>query len=370
MARPLRTAIIVILVLVALAALLYRMRGAIGLEGFDWGLLAGSLRDARLGLLLLSLAAIFVAYAVRARRWMRFCRHLGPSTFSSVYADTLIGFTALFLLGRAGEPVRPILIARSEKLPTSSMFGIYVLERLFDVASAAALVGLALLWFPRTSLPGEGGALLAALRTSGGMLTLGVAAAVVFLVYLRLHGGGWLERRLETWRHSGGWRARVAGLSLGFGEGLQAIRTPRDLAAGVFYSALHWSVVFLIYYWVSIAFGGRMAEFGPAAYALVLAFTMIGSMLQLPGVGGGAQVGSFLAYTVVLGVGKEPAAAASIVLWMITFAGVSLAGLPLLVNKGLSMAELRRMARATGAQGESESTAATEAAPEHGDQRP
>jgi uncharacterized protein (TIRG00374 family) len=345
MSRPLRTALIVLILVAAVAMLLYRARDAIGLQGFDWGLLLRSVRQARLELLLLCLAAVFLAYALRALRWMRFARPLGPTRFGSVFADTLIGFTALFLLGRAGEPVRPILIARSEKLPTSSMFGIYVVERLFDVASSAALVGMALLWFPKASLPGEGGALLAALRTSGAMLTVGVTAAVVFLVYLRLHGGGWLERRLDSWRVRGGWRSRVAGLSLGFGEGLQAIRTPRDLAFGIGYSAAHWFVVFLIYYWVSLSFGGRMAELSLAAVGLVLAFTMIGSMLQLPGVGGGAQVGTFLAYTAVLGIGKEPAAAASILLWLITFAGVSLAGIPLLVKKGMSMAELRRMAR-------------------------
>lgn len=371
MSRPFRTALIVLIVVAAVAALLYRARGAIGFEGFDWGLLLHSVQRARLDLLLLCLAAVYLAYALRALRWMRFARPLGPTRFGSVFADTLIGFTALFLLGRAGEPVRPILIARSEGLPTSSMFGIYVLERLFDVASSAALVGMALLWFPRASLPGEGGALLATLRTSGAMLTVAVAAAVVFLVYLRLHGGGWLERRLESWRARGGWRSRAAGLSLGFGEGLQAIRTPQDLFYGVGYSAVHWFVVFLIYYGVSLSFGGRMAELSFAAVGLVLAFTMIGSMLQLPGVGGGAQVGTFLAYTVVLGIGKEQAAAASIVIWLITFAGVSLAGIPLLVRKGMSMAELRRMARVAPEQAaNSEAVAPASATSSTGDSRP
>ena len=78
---------------------------------------------------------------------------------------------------------------------------------------------------------------------------------------------------------------------------------------------------------------------------LVLAFTMVGSTLQLPGVGGGSQVASFLAYTVVFGVEKEPAAAASIVLWLVTFAASSLAGVPLLIKEGFSMRELSRIAR-------------------------
>src|SRR5258708_36665384 len=53
--------------------------------------------------------------------------------------------------------------------------------------------------------------------------------------------------------------------------------------------------------------------------SLVMAFTLVGSAVQLPGVGGGSQVAAFLAYTAIFGVEKEPAAAAAIVMWLITF---------------------------------------------------
>jgi hypothetical protein len=71
---------------------------------------------------------------------------------------------------------------------------------------------------------------------------------------------------------------------------------------------------------------------------------MVGSAVQLPGVGGGSQLACFLAYTTIFGVEKEPAAAAAILIWLITFAGCSLAGVPLLVHEGMSLGELRRMA--------------------------
>ena len=78
---------------------------------------------------------------------------------------------------------------------------------------------------------------------------------------------------------------------------------------------------------------------------LLLAVTMVGSVLQLPGVGGGAQVASFIALTTIFGVEQEPAAAIAIVLWLITFAASTLAGVPLLIHEGLSMGELRNLAR-------------------------
>ena len=60
---------------------------------------------------------------------------------------TLAGFSAIFLLGRAGEPVRPMLISRKDKIPIADTFGIYALERLFDTASTAILAAIGLLIF-------------------------------------------------------------------------------------------------------------------------------------------------------------------------------------------------------------------------------
>ena len=333
--------------LVVLGALVYRSRSAIHLQDFSWDRLGHSLRQARGSLLLLSLASIYVTYAIRALRWVRFSRYLGRTTFANVYRSTLIGFTAVFLLGRAGEPIRPLLIARKDRLPISGTFGIYVLERLFDTASTAVIAGFGLLVLPRLAIDqGTHRAFLDAARTTGLTLLVGLVAAIAFLVYFRLHGAVALERRLAGWHSATGWRRRCAGLFAGFSEGLQAIRTFPDLLAAVAYSAVHWVLVAMIYVWVARSFGGRLAELGFSGALLVLAFTMVGSTLQLPGVGGGSQVACFLAFTVVLGVEKEPAAAASIVLWLVTFAASSLAGVPLLIREGWSMGELRRLARA------------------------
>ncbi|MBI3484849.1 MAG: flippase-like domain-containing protein, partial [Acidobacteria bacterium] len=185
-------------------------------------------------------------------------------------------------------------------------------------------------------------------RTTGVVLLVGLLLGVAFLVYFRLHGAAKLERRMDAWRAraAAGWRQRVAGLVGGFSQGLQAIRTFGDFFFAVAISAVHWTLIAVIYFLVARSFGGRLAEFGLSDAVLVLAFTMAGSTVQLPGVGGGSQVASFLAYTVILGVDKEPAAAVSIVLWLITFAGSTVFGIPLLIKEGWSMGDLRRMARA------------------------
>jgi Lysylphosphatidylglycerol synthase TM region len=136
----LRKLLVALLVLVVLGALVYRSRGAITLVGFRW----------RISLLLLSVATIYTCYAIRALRWVRFSQYLGRPTFVNVFTSTLIGFATLFLLGRAGEPIRPLLIARKDRLPVSGTFGIYVLERVFDTGSTALIVIVSLLAFPAT----------------------------------------------------------------------------------------------------------------------------------------------------------------------------------------------------------------------------
>jgi len=355
MLRNSRRYLLLLLVVAVLGYFLYRFRGSITLEGFRWQMVGESLRHARTSLLLLSLAAIYACYAVRALRWVRFCRWLGKTSFASVYSATLSGFTCTFLLGRAAEPVRPVLIARKSTISMPSMFGVYVLERVADMAATALLAGGALLFFERQGSVGAGNELLLKLARSAGVLLLAALVGMIaFLVCFRYYGATWLAKKLEhpSWRK--GWRQKIAVLLEGFSDGLRGVRTWGDLAALGAYTAVHWVLVVLIYLWIAHAFGGELASLSFAGATLVLAFTMIGSAAQLPGVGGGSQLASFLVFTLIFGVDKEPAAVATIVIWLVTFAGCCLVGLPLLLREGWSVGELKRMARAEEQVGEAE----------------
>jgi uncharacterized protein (TIRG00374 family) len=341
-----RKLVIGLLGLVVLGLIVYFSRGFIHLQDFSGEKLLHAIRGANPYLLILSIVAIYACYALRALRWKVFQGNLGPSRFWQIYSMTLAGFSAVFLLGRAGEPVRPVLLARKEQLPVADMFGIYVLERIFDLASMAVIAAIGLLLFKSHVRVGEtAGTLEAAARTTGTVFSAGVLGAIAFLVYLRLHGTALLERRLQGWLGAHGWRSLVARILSGFARGVQTIRSFGELVAAVFYSAIHWFLVLLVYLWVAHAFGGTLGTIGLGDAMLVLAFTLAGSAVQLPGVGGGAQVASFLAFTAVLGVEKEPAAAAAIVLWLISFAACSLAGVPLLLREGFSPGKLRAIAQ-------------------------
>jgi glycosyltransferase 2 family protein len=368
MQRNARRYLLLLVALAALAFFLYRFRTSISIQGFHWSMVGESLRQARIGLLLLALVTIYVCFAIRVLRWIRFSRTIygravgtthqrvpnatGRPRFWSVYSATLMGFSCTFLLGRAGEPIRPVLIGKKESLPIPAMFGVYVLERISDMAATAMLAGTALLFFERHGMPGGENRFVAEARSAGVVLLVLLLLAISFLVYFRYRGAAWLARRLQNPKWRTGWREKIAVLLEGFSDGLQGIRTWGDLGVLVWYSALHWTAVTMVYVWVAHAFGGALAQLTFAGALLVLAFTMVGSAVQLPGVGGGAQLATFLVLTLIFGVENEPAATVSIVVWLISFAGCCLVGLPLLFREGWSMGELRRMAQAEEQAGE------------------
>jgi uncharacterized protein (TIRG00374 family) len=331
--------------LVVLGFLLYRSRGFFHLADFSGAKLLHAIHGASYTDLLLAIVIIYLCYAVRALRWQVFQRNLGRAKFGNIYRMTLAGFAAVFLLGRAGEPIRPLLLARKGELPIADTFGIWVLERLFDTASTAVLAVIGLMLFTAGPHAGEMSASMeTAARTTGSVLGILLLGSVAGLVYLRLHGTALLEKRLALWHEHGGWRAVAARIMLGFIRGVQTIRTWSDLAYATAYSALHWFLVVLIYYLASISFGGQLGQITISDAMVLLAFTMVGSAIQLPGVGGGSQVACFVAYTKVFGVEQEPAAAAAIVVWLITFAACSFAGVPLLIHEGVSLGKLKQLA--------------------------
>jgi uncharacterized protein (TIRG00374 family) len=337
--------------------LLYHFRASLHLRQFSGAKLWEAVRRANFVYLLLSIVGIYGCYAIRALRWQKFQAHLGPSKFWNIYRMTLAGFSALFLLGRAAEPVRPLLISRKDKIPLSDIFGIYALERILDAASTAVLAAAGLLIFESSShleAQGTGLAFEKGARTAGSFFALFAIVAISGLIYLRLHGSAVLERRMQGWLVQHGWRAGVARNLLGFVRGVQSVRSWSDVAAAVVYSGLHWLLVVCVYLLVLQSFGGKLATLKFSDGVLLMVFSLVGSAVQLPGVGGGAQALTIVALTKLYGVEQEPAVAAAMILWLVTFASCSFAGVPLLIREGWSLGELKRMRQHEGEQIEAE----------------
>jgi glycosyltransferase 2 family protein len=220
-----------------------------------------------------------------------------------------------------------------------------LVERILDTASTLVVAALALLLIKSGIESKEtAGKFVPAFQAAGALLGVGVLGAIAFLIFLRVRGTALLERRLAPWLGVHNWKARVARILMGFARGVQTIRTWGDLALAAIYSALHWILVLFVYLWVIRAFGGSVADFSIGDAMLVMAFSLVGSIVQLPGIGGGSQLASILVFTKLFGIEPDLATAIAIVIWLISFAAVAVFGLPILLHQGLSLAKLKEMA--------------------------
>jgi ABC-type sulfate transport system permease component len=77
----------------------------------------------------------------------------------------------------------------------------------------------------------------------------------------------------------------------------------------------------------------------------LLGFVSFGSVVQIPGVGGGMQVVSVLVLTELFGVRFELASAFAVFLWAITFVAIVPLGLVVALKEGLNWHSLKRIGR-------------------------
>src|SRR5688500_9374429 len=108
------------LVMLALAAVVaivaYRLRG----WDFDWSLFFDSLWNVKPSWLLASLIATLLSYVIRAFRWQVILNPLKSIRIQPLISTTLVGFSAIYLFGRAGEIVRPLWLTRREHIPLTA----------------------------------------------------------------------------------------------------------------------------------------------------------------------------------------------------------------------------------------------------------
>ena len=74
----------------------------------DWQAVSSSLKQADLTYLALATLGICLGYFLRAVRWQVLLEPITKSSLRELFATTTVGFTAIFLIGRMGEIVRPM----------------------------------------------------------------------------------------------------------------------------------------------------------------------------------------------------------------------------------------------------------------------
>jgi glycosyltransferase 2 family protein len=310
-------------------------------QTFDWGTFWAQTHRIKKIHVLHGIALIYIAYVLRAVRWKIFLQPVRPkATVLQLVSPTLIGFTGLALLGRAGEFIRPYLIARRTDLPFSSQLAVWAVERIFDVGAFALLMVLAI--FLPTALPSiPHPEYYVRFREAGILLILFVLGAAVGAVVVRYSGDAlarWMEQRYA--HNPKGLGYKLAEKIREFGMGLNTIQGPMSLVLLTLVSVGMWYVIALAYQEVTHSYGIDALEIPVAQILILMGASMLGSMLQLPAVGGGSQMATIATLSSVFDVPPEMAASCGILLWLVTFAAVVPVGLALSHHERLSLRKL------------------------------
>jgi hypothetical protein len=125
-----------------------------------------------------------------------------------------------------------------------------------------------------------------------------------------------------------------------FSEGLSVIRDWKGLAGSIITTAVLWAINTTMFWLTFKSVRHHMGHLPWLAAGLTLFCAALGLMVQLPGVGGGYQVGIILSLTEIFNVKVEAATGASILVWIIQLVPTLGLGLILLIHEGLSIRKL------------------------------
>jgi uncharacterized protein (TIRG00374 family) len=328
--------VVMLLILAVLVYLQYRHW-----RTFDWATFWSQTHRIKKIHVLHGIALIYLAYGLRALRWKIFLKPVRPkTTVAQLISPTLVGFAGLALLGRAGEFIRPYLIARRTELSFSSQLAVWAVERIFDGGAFAVLMALAI--FLPSALPSiPHPEYYVKFREAGFVLIAIVVATTLCATVIGRNGESaarFVERIFQRFPSNLG--GRLALRVREFGTGLNTIHGPLSLLWLALVSVGMWYTIALAYQEVTHAYGMDALEI-PVSQLLILIFaSMVGSVLQLPAVGGGSQMATIAILSSVFDVPPELAASCGILLWLVTFASVVPTGLVLAHHERLSLRKL------------------------------
>jgi uncharacterized protein (TIRG00374 family) len=324
-------------------------------RNMNWAEASAAIRRADWRLIALAVVIVWLTYLIRAFRWKTLLAPLAPrASLREAFAATTVGFGAIFLLGRAGEVVRPAFLPlRDRAVRPGAAFVTIAVERVCDIAAVILLFAANMLVL---RLPGVDEETFARVREAGLILLLGAAVGLGALIWFSRHTEGasaWLDARLERLPRvlSRTWKI-VAGLLEQLGRTLGVLAGGRALLATVGWTAALWAAITAANMLVLRAFGLGV---GVSETIFVLGWSLVGSVVPTPGAGAGTyHAATSLGLVYYLGFPEREVNPAVIILHLVVFGSSLFFGLYYFLRSGFSVARLRELVAAESAEAEAE----------------
>lgn len=324
-------------------------------RNLDWKLVRESLSRADAFYITLSVVIICIGYFLRAVRWQVLLAPITASNLRELFATTTVGFAAIFLVGRAGEIVRPMwLPMRDNRVRPSAALVTLGLERIFDLAALVCFFALNLIWFkPPAGRERE----FEFVEFAGFAMLAGVVAAFVALALYqrcqqrvidwlrRFTAKEWFPRRL---------RRVIISVMEKLAGALSIMKDGRELFMVSFWTFLLWAAIALPTWLVLLAFDLQIT-FGDSLF--IMGFAAVSSVVPTPGGAAGAFHTATAASLLFLKpeIRVEDAAAVSIAMHLVYFAPALIFGVYYFVHGDISIERFRSLLSSENAVEEIES---------------
>jgi glycosyltransferase 2 family protein len=312
-------------------------------RNLDWREVRHSLSTADPLLLTIAVIIICLAYLGRAFRWGALLKPFGAARFQDLFAATTIGFSAVFLIGRAGEVVRPVVLPmRDPRVRPSAAIVTILIERIYDFVAVALMFAINLIWFEPPTVSVE--ISFSRVRAAGFGLLAATVLGIAFLIWYRKNSAmllGALNRLFSRWHFIPRFLATVTIRILEqLSSALRVLVNAAELAETAGWTVLVWLGIATANLLVLRAFHLNV---GISETIFVLGFSLLGSLVPTPGGAAGAFHAATAAGLLFLGVKKETAAALSIVMHLVDFGPAVLFGLFYFIRGDLSISRLRTL---------------------------
>jgi len=294
---------------------------------FDWSLMGRTLKHMNWFWLTASVVATYVTYVIRGARWQVLLGPLKKVGLETSMTATLVGFSAIYLLGRAGEPFGALWLTRRERVPFSASGATWLVQRFLDLSMLGIIFGVTIIFL---DLPAaEGRRQIGFLRNFAGGLMVALVAGMMVMVYFRAN----IDRiaALIPFRP-------VSNFLHGVAEGLAFLHERRSILMTFMHSFLLWITITLQFWFTILAL---RLDFSLLAATMVMVAAAIGSVVAIPGVGGGFQVAMVFCMVTFFGVTTEKSVVAALVAYALSnLPTLGMAALYMLFT-GLSLKDLR-----------------------------
>jgi len=303
----------------------------------DFHEVARALADVHYGWFVSAIATALLSYWIRAFRWQLILLPVGKTRHSTVLLSMVVGYAGITLLpARMGDILRPVLLARRDRLPTSAALASTLTERVFDLYTVVLFFIIFLIWPPPMPLLTQHaevylhrfqvlGALMAGGLLLGTVLLFALFRSQEKLIAILI----WPIRKVRE-----SWGSPLSDFLRHFMDGLRIIQRPADLARVLLTSFAIWVVIFLQADFTLRAFDIHLPF---RAFFMLVTLTVLGLAIPTPGGAGGFHAALKLGLTGFFGIGANLAAGVAIAYHAVCFYPITLIGLVCIPLFGLSL---------------------------------